>query len=93
LIAAGRTAQVALPLVLWLSAAWIAFRLVNLAVFADFLISVESELLRVTWPGKQEVIQATVVVVTTMVGLGTFLFLIDLVWTWTFSAIGFSELL
>jgi preprotein translocase subunit SecE len=93
LISAGRTAQVALPLVLWLSATWIAFRLVNLAVFADFLISVESELLRVTWPGKQEVIQATVVVVTTMVSLGTFLFLIDLVWTWTFSAIGFSELL
>ncbi|MFM7830538.1 MAG: preprotein translocase subunit SecE [Planctomycetaceae bacterium] len=53
----------------------------------------ESELLRVTWPGKQEVVQATVVVVTTMVGLGTFLFLIDLVWTWTFSVIGFNELL
>lgn len=89
----GRSVQVGLPLVLWLASAWVAFRLVNLAVFADFLISVESELLRVTWPARQEVIQATIVVVTTMVGLGAFLFLVDLVWTWTFSVIGFNELL
>lgn len=93
LMAQGRAVQVGLPLFLWAAAALLAFRLVNLSAFADFLISVESELLRVTWPGKQEVVQATVVVVTTMVGLGAFLFLIDLVWTWTFSVIGFNELL
>ena len=39
----------------------------------------------------QEVLQATVVVLCTMFFLGLFLFLIDLLWTWLFSFIGFTE--
>ncbi len=70
---------------------WVAFRVVNFPRFADFLVSVESELEKVTWPGRQEVLQATVVVLCTMFFLGLFLFLIDLVWTWLFSFIGFTE--
>lgn len=92
LIRSGRPVQVALPLLLWLTAGWCAFRAVNFARFADFLISVESELTRVTWPPRSEVAQATVVVLVTMASLGLFLFVIDLVWTWTFSAIGFTEM-
>jgi preprotein translocase subunit SecE len=64
---------------------------VNIPKFADFLVSVESELEKVTWPTRHEVIQATIVVLVAMFSLGVFLFLIDLLWTWLFSFIGFTE--
>ena len=83
--------QVGVPLGIWLFVCWIAFRVVNIAKFADFLVSVESELEKVTWPTRHEVVQATVVVLCTMAFLGVFLFLIDLLWTWLFSVIGFTE--
>jgi len=87
----GKATQVGLPLAIWLFAGWVAYRLVNVPRFADFLVSVESELEKVTWPSRQEVIQATVVVLVTMFSLGLFLFLIDLLWTWLFNVIGFTE--
>ncbi len=83
--------QVGVPLVIWIVTAWIAFRVVNIPKFADFLVSVESELEKVTWPGKNEVVQATVVVLSMMFFLGLFLFVIDLVWAWLFSLIRFTE--
>lgn len=83
--------QVGVPLAIWLGAAWTAFRAVNIPRFADFLVSVESELEKVTWPVKQEVIQATVVVLATMFFLGLFLFVVDLVWQQLFSLIRFVE--
>ncbi len=91
LLSVGRGLQVGLPFGLWGVGSWLAFRAVNLPLFADFLISVESELARVTWPARTEVIQATVVVISTMFFLGAFLFVIDLIWTYTFTLIGFSE--
>ena len=91
LLSVGRGLQVGLPFGLWGVGSWLAFRAVNVPLFADFLISVESELARVTWPARTEVIQATVVVISTMFFLGAFLFVIDLVWTYTFTLIGFSE--
>ncbi len=83
--------QLGVPIAVWAFSCWIAFRVVNFPRFADFLVSVESELEKVTWPGRQEVLQATVVVLFTMFFLGLFLFVIDLVWTWVFNAIGFTE--
>ena len=87
----GKGVQVGLPLGIWLACCWLAFRAVNVPRFADFLVSVESELEKVTWPGRQEVVQATIVVLCTMFSLGLFLFLIDLLWTWLFSFVGFTE--
>lgn len=90
-VAYGKLIQVGVPLAIWVFFSWIAFRVVNIPRFADFLVSVESELEKVTWPTRSEVVQATVVVLFAMVSLGLFLFLIDLLWTWLFSAIGFTE--
>ncbi len=87
----GKAMQVGLPLALWLLSGWVAFRVVNVPRFADFLVSVESELEKVTWPTRPEVMQATVVVLVTMFSLGLFLFLIDLLWTWLFNVVGFTE--
>lgn len=86
-----KSVQVGVPLAIWVFCCWVAFRLVNLPRFADFLVSVESELEKVTWPTRHEVVQATVVVLCMMFFLGLFLFLIDLIWTWLFSLIHFTE--
>jgi preprotein translocase subunit SecE len=91
LMSSGKSIQVGVPLLIWLFVCWVAFRLVNFPRFADFLVSVESELEKVTWPTRNEVVQATIVVLCMMFFLGVFLFLIDLVWTWLFGVIRFKE--
>jgi preprotein translocase subunit SecE len=83
--------QLGVPLLVWLATSWVAFRAVNIPRFADFLVSVESELEKVTWPVRQEVVQATIVVLATMIFLGLFLFIVDLVWQQLFSFIRFVE--
>ena len=83
--------RVGVPLAVWAVTCWIAFRAVNIPRFADFLVSVESELEKVVWPARREVMQATVVVLVTMLFLGVFLFVVDTVWRWLFSVIKFIE--
>ncbi len=83
--------RVGVPLVVWLASCWVAFRAVNIPRFADFLISVESELEKVVWPGRKQVMQSTVVVIVTMLFLGIFLSVVDYVWKWFFSLIRFIE--
>lgn len=83
--------RVGVPLVLWVVSSWAAFRAVNAPRFAEFLISVESELDKVVWPGQKQVLQSTVVVIVTMLFLGVFLALVDIVWKWLFSVIGFID--
>ena len=87
----AQVVRVGVPLVVWLSVCWVAFRAVNIPRFADFLVSVESELEKVSWPVRQEVTQATAVVLATMFFLGAFLFVVDLVWQQLFSLIRFVE--
>jgi preprotein translocase subunit SecE len=55
------------------------------------LISVESELDKVVWPGRKQVMQSTVVVIVTMLFLGAFLFVVDFMWRWLFTLISFIE--
>lgn len=85
--------RVGVPLLIWAVLSWVAFRLVNIPRFADFLVSVESERVKITWPGKHEVMQATVVVLATMVFLGAFLLTADILWKKLFSLIRFVEYL
>lgn len=83
--------RVGVPLVVWLLSCWVAFRVVNVPRFADFLISVESELEKVVWPGRKQVMQSTIVVIVTMLFLGVFLAVVDFVWKWFFSLINFID--
>jgi len=71
---------------------WITYRLVNYARFADFLISVEAEMDKVTWSSRQELYRAAAVVVATMVFLGVALLCFDVFWQWFFELIGFLRL-
>lgn len=59
---------------------WFAFRLVNIARFADFLISVEAEMNKVSWPTRLELVRSSIVVMVTIFGLATLLFVYDLFW-------------
>ena len=70
---------------------WIIFRVINYPRFADFLIAVESEMDKVTWPSWGEVYRATIVVLVVMLFLGFLLFAYDAIWKWFFELIGFLE--
>jgi preprotein translocase subunit SecE len=60
---------------------WIAYRLVNYSRFADFLIAVEAELNKVSWPSRHELWRASLVVVILMILMALLLFSFDVVWT------------
>ena len=66
--------------------------MVNYPRFADFLISVEAEMDKVSWSSKSELYRATVVVLVTMVLIGIILFVFDVIWQYFFEFIGFLEI-
>ena len=76
----GTSTAYAVIAVLSLVGAWLAFRLVNYPVFADFLIDVESEMTKVTWPSWKELQRATLVVLATMFLFSALLFGYDIAW-------------
>lgn len=67
---------------------WLTFRLVNYSVFADFLIAVEAEMNKVSWPTRRELWNASVVVIFVIFSMAAFLFLFDALWTKVFELIG-----
>jgi preprotein translocase subunit SecE len=67
---------------------WLGYRLVNLATFADFLIAVEAEMNKVSWPSRTELIRASIVVIVLMFGLTMVLFMYDVVLDQLLRAIG-----
>jgi preprotein translocase subunit SecE len=54
---------------------------VNLPRFADFLIAVEAEVNKVSWPSRAELVRSTVVVLITIFALAGILFLYDFIWS------------
>jgi preprotein translocase subunit SecE len=79
-IDAGRTRQFVVPTVMFLVGAWIAFRLVNLPSFADFLIAVEAEMNKVSWPTRSELARSSMVVIFCIFFLAIVLAGYDLFW-------------
>lgn len=59
---------------------WLSFRLVNMPRFADFLISVEAEMTKVSWPTRTDLIHTSSVVMFVIFGLAIILYAYDLVW-------------
>jgi preprotein translocase subunit SecE len=62
------------PLALVVIGVWAAFRVVNIPAFADFLISVEGEMNKVSWPSRGELFRASVVVILVIFFLAALLF-------------------
>ncbi len=74
------------PLLLAAASLWLAYRVVNLPVFADFLIATEAELNKVSWTTRKRLVQDTIVVLTCVILLTLFLFVVDVAWGWLLSA-------
>lgn len=79
-----------IPSIALLAGLWFGYRVVNWPRFADFLIAVEAEMNKVTWPAKDELIRASIVVMFTIFFLAIALFLFDILWQQFFSFIGVS---
>jgi len=61
---------------------WAAYRLIHWPRYADFLITTESEMNKVSWPSRQEVRMSTIVVLFLSIFLAIFLSTVD--WLWQF---------
>ncbi len=72
--------RIGVPAVIGLLAAWVCYRIVNVPRFADFLIAVESEMTKVSWPSKDEVIRSSAVVIFLIFALAAILAGYDLFW-------------
>jgi preprotein translocase subunit SecE len=82
------TARFAVPTVLAIVGLWVGYRIVNIPHFADFLIAVEAEMNKVSWPSQDELVRASIVVIGLMAVLTVVLFAYDLVWQALLAAIG-----
>jgi len=78
-IAASEVGQYLVPLATLLVGLWISYRIVNLPKFADFLISVEAEMNKVSWPSRAESWRASTVVIIVIFFLAALLFAYDFV--------------
>ncbi len=77
-----------LPFLLLLVGLWATYRLVNVPGFADFLIAVEAEMNKVSWPTRGELYRASIVVLVTIFALATILFVFDFIWQTFFTWLG-----
>ncbi len=75
------------PGLLLASGLWFAFRLVNYPTFADFLIAVETEMTKVSWPSVDEVVRSSAVVIFLIFALAAILAAYDLFWWFVLRAI------
>ena len=66
---------------------WFLYRLVNVPRFADFLIAVESEMAKVSWPSGAEVARSSAVVIFLIFALAAILAAYDLFWWFVLRAI------
>jgi preprotein translocase subunit SecE len=66
---------------------WAAYRAVNFPRFADFLIAVEAEMNKVSWPSKGELIRSSVVVIFVIFMLAIVLFGYDVFWQYLFKKV------
>ena len=86
----GRPAavQYGIPGMLLLAGLWMAYRFVNVPGFADFLIAVEAEMNKVSWPTRAELFRASLVVLVTIFVLAVVLFAFDYIWIFVFNLLG-----
>jgi preprotein translocase subunit SecE len=92
LMDASREVRFAVPVALGVILSWMAYRAVNIPQFADFLIAVEVEMKKISWPSLQRCFRAGAVVIVTMFFMAAMLFLYDQVWIWFFKSIGVLKL-
>src|SRR5438445_8053560 len=73
------------PILLSVVGLWLAYRVVNIPVFADFLIATEAEINKVSWASRKSLVQDTIVVLVTVFLFTVFLLVVDVAWGWLLS--------
>lgn len=68
------------PAVLLAIGLWACWRIVNIPSFAEFLIAVEVEMAKVSWPSADEVFRSSVVIIFLIFALSAILAGYDLFW-------------
>ncbi len=84
----GPAIQWGAPLLLAPIFLWMAYRLINVPRFADFLIAVEAEMNKVSWPTRAELFRSSVVVLVCIVALAIVLAMYDAAWFSLFKRLG-----
>ena len=69
------------PALIGVLGCWISYRVVNIPRFADFLIAVEAEMNKVSWPSGKELMRGSAVVLVTIFLLAALLTLYDFFWS------------
>ena len=87
-----RWVQLGVPTLIAATGMWVVYRLVNFPRFANFLISVEAEMDKVSWANAEYLKRATFVVIGTMLTLGAVLWVYDFVWLKLFSFLQILDL-
>jgi preprotein translocase subunit SecE len=80
--------RIGLPALFAAVLGWVVFRIIHFPPFAEFLIATEAEMNKVSWTNKEDLLRATTVVLTTVVMMTIFLFLVDTLWTALLRMIG-----
>jgi len=88
MMAYSPTVRFGIPALLLGAGLWVAFRVVNVGSVADFLIAVEAEMSKVSWPSRSELIRASLVVLITIFVLAAVLAIYDLFWQFFFRQLG-----
>ncbi len=88
IMGAGSQLRYILPGLMLLVGVWLGYRIVNIPQFADFLIAVEAEMNKVSWPSRGELIRSSMVVIFVIFLLAMVLFGFDLVWRNLFVLMG-----
>lgn len=77
----GIVGRYVVPLIVVVAGLWTSFRVVQFPPFADFLISVEAEMNKVSWPTRTELFRSSVVVMLMIFILAGVLFVYDFFWS------------
>lgn len=80
----GPLVSFGIPGLLAVAGVWVSYRLVNVPLFADFLIAVEAEMNKVSWPTRGELYRSSIVVLVTIFAMALILALYDFFWHWSF---------
>lgn len=67
---------------------WLTYRVVNMPTFADFLIAVEAEMNKVSWPSWAELVRASLVVIFVIFSFAAILAFFDYFWAALFVVLG-----
>ena len=83
--------QYAIAALLLATGLWLGYRMVNYPRFADFLIAVEAEMNKVSWPSRGELVRSAMVVIFVIFALAFVLFGYDIVWKFLFRTLGILQ--